>query len=71
MKTLLLGALLLAGCTFPSVVYVPDSYFNQPSGTSDAAFWMMHQNSVNASQPQPPRIPQWCRNPISHTVDPC
>ena len=64
MKTLLLAALLLVGCTMPTVVYVPDSYFNQPSGTSDAAFWQMQQI-------QPPRIPQWCRNPISHTVDPC
>lgn len=50
---LLLLSLFLSACTLPQVIYV-----EQPS---PEAFWLMHQNSVNASQPMPiiqaPRIP--------------
>lgn len=65
MKTLLLAAFLLAGCTLPQVIYV-----DRPL-PSDAAFWNMPANQMWVRDPQPVKIPQWCRNPISHTVDPC
>jgi len=79
MKTALPFALLLflylflTGCTLPQVIYV-----QQPL-PSDAAFWNMPASQPwvvdpGFNQPQPvqaPRIPQWCRDPISHTVIPC
>jgi hypothetical protein len=67
MKTLLLAALLCAGCTLPQVIYV-----NQPY--PDADYWNMPASRTWVTDPmpmQPVKIPQWCRNPISHTVDPC
>jgi len=52
MKTLLVALLFVVGCTLPSVVYV-----DRPSS---ADFWQMHEASVQASQPQPVKIPRWC-----------
>jgi hypothetical protein len=71
MKNLILAAFLLSACTLPQVIYV-----DRPS---DAAFWNMPASQPwvvdpGFNQPQPvqaPRIPQWCRDPISHTVIPC
>jgi hypothetical protein len=66
MKTLILAAFLLSACTLPQVIYV-----QQPP---DAAFWNMPASQTWVVDPQPvqaPRIPQWCRDPISHTVIPC
>jgi len=70
MKTLLLAALfsvlLCVGCTLPQVIYV-----DRPS---DAEYWNLPASQMWARDPmpmQPVKIPQWCRNPISHTVDPC
>jgi len=74
MKTLIFAALLLlSACTLPQVIYV-----QQPL-PSDAAFWNMPASQPwvvdpGFNQPLPvqaPRIPQWCRDPISHTVIPC
>lgn len=52
MKTLLLAALFLAGCTLPQVIYVDRP---QPS---DAAYWNMPMQQMQpASQP-------WVVNPL-------
>jgi hypothetical protein len=46
MKTLIIAAcLFLSACTLPQVIYV-----DRPANSD--AFWLMHQNSVRASQPQ-------------------
>ena len=64
-KSLVVACLLLSACTLPQVIYV-----DRPS---DAEYWNRPVTQMWAVDPpmQPVKIPQWCRNPISHTVDPC